>query len=149
MAPNPALLLGSPNALHPNGIGNRSGQVGRYLMTHPAVAAFGLFDDVDTEPHRGVTGAQLIGHDNYRKDAEAGSVGGYQWLVAPSIKPNDLAGIALARGDRRGHVEISQHQQVIAVGPGELGIDEVRDPGGPSPDDQSFRKTLECCQLAA
>lgn len=99
VAHNPALLLGSTSARHPGGIGNRSGQVGRYVMTHPAVAAFGLFDDIDTEPHRGVTGAQLIAHDNYVKDAVPGSVGGWQWLVAPSIKPNDLAGIAIARAD--------------------------------------------------
>ena len=117
VAHNPALLLGSTSALHPDGVGNRSGQVGRYLMTHPAVAAFGLFDDVDTEPHRGVTGAQLIAQDNYRKDAEAGSVGGYQWLVAPSIKPNDLAGIAVARADLIGpELDAFMHRAVAHIG---------------------------------
>lgn len=95
---NAALLLQSTSDHHPRGIGNAGDLVGRYVMTHPSVAAFGLFDDVDTEPHMGVTGALLIAHDNYRRDAKAG----YQWLIAPSIKPNDLAGIATARADLHG-----------------------------------------------
>lgn len=94
---NASLLLQSANDYHPRGIGNDSDLVGRYVMTHPAVGAFGLFEE-DTEPHMGVTGALLIGHDNYRQSSEAG----FQWLIAPSIKPNDLAGIAIARADLYG-----------------------------------------------
>lgn len=92
---NAALLLQSAGSHYPHGIGNDTDQVGRYVMTHPAVAAFGMFDDIDTQPHMGVSGALLIAQDGYRRGAAAG----YQWLVAPSIKPNDLAGIANARSD--------------------------------------------------
>jgi len=97
IAGNASLLLQSASDHHPGGIGNAHDLVGRYVMTHPAVGAFGLFDD-DTQPHMGVTGALLIGHDNYRQGVEAG----FQWLIAPSIKPNDLAGIAIARADLHG-----------------------------------------------
>lgn len=90
---NPALLLAS-------GIGGAA--VGRYVMTHPAAQVMALFDDVETEPHLGLTGAVLLGQDGYRKDAEVGFVGGHQWLIAPSIKPNDLAGLANTRPDLMG-----------------------------------------------
>ncbi len=97
IAGNASLLLQSANDHHPGGIGNAHDLVGRYVMTHPAISAFGLFDE-ETQPHLGVTGALLIGHDNYRQNSEAG----FQWLIAPSIKPNDLAGIAIARADLHG-----------------------------------------------
>jgi choline dehydrogenase-like flavoprotein len=86
---NPALLLAS-----------RLGgpMVGRYLMTHSLIQVVGLFDE-PTAPHEGLVGAMLIGHDGYRKDAEPGFLGGHQWLVAPAMKPNDLAGLVSARAE--------------------------------------------------
>lgn len=96
---NPAILLNSTSGVSPNGLGNTNGLVGRYVMTHAGVVVFGLFDD-DTEPHRGVTGAQLICHEGYKKDSHAApAFGSFQWLIAPSVKPNDLAGIAASRPD--------------------------------------------------
>lgn len=92
---NAALLLQSASDHHPRGIGNGADLVGRYVMTHPSLAVFGMFDDIDTQPHMGVSGALLIAQDGYRRGVDAG----FQWLVAPSIKPNDLAGIANARAD--------------------------------------------------
>lgn len=86
---NPALLLAS-------GLGGPA--TGRYLMTHAAVQTFGLFDRVETRPHEGLTGAMLIGHDGYKRGA-APFTGAYQWLIAPAMKPNDLAGLATSRPD--------------------------------------------------
>lgn len=98
---NPALLLNSANPDHPAGLGNGSDQVGRHIMTHGLIQILGLFLE-ETEPHRGVTGAHLISHDRYGKTATDGAFGSRQWLIAPSIKPNDLAGLGSARMDLNG-----------------------------------------------
>lgn len=98
---NPALLLGSAGSHHPAGVGNTHGQVGRGVMTHGLIQVLGLFPE-ETEPHRGVVGAHLISHDAYGKTATAGAFGSRQWLIAPSIKPNDIAGLAAARVDLNG-----------------------------------------------
>ena len=58
----------------------------------------GLFDE-ETEPHLGVIGAHQICHDDYDKQATPGAFGSRQWLIAPAIKPNDLAGLANVRAD--------------------------------------------------
>lgn len=97
---NPALLLNSANVDQPNGLANSSGTVGRYFMAHTVASVFGLFEGEDTEPHMGVTGAQLTNRHGYRKDANGeGAFGSYQWLIAPAMKPNDLLGIATSRAD--------------------------------------------------
>ncbi|MEX6725490.1 GMC oxidoreductase [Parapedomonas caeni] len=95
---NPALLLNSASDLHPRGIGNATGLVGRYVMTHALVQIAGLFTE-ETEPHLGVIGAHQICHDDYDKQATPGAFGSRQWLIAPAIKPNDLAGLANVRAD--------------------------------------------------
>lgn len=94
---NPALLLQSVSSAHPDGLGNRFDQVGRGVMSHYGVVAFGMFTD-ETDPHLGVTGAQWICHAGYRKDSHPQpAFGSFQWLAAPSIKPNDVGGIAASR----------------------------------------------------
>jgi choline dehydrogenase-like flavoprotein len=95
---NPGILLNSRNSWHPNGLGNARDQVGRYVQTHGLVSIVGLFPE-ETTPHLGVFGAHLICHDDYAKDGTAGAFGSRQWLIAPSIKPNDLAGLAVSRSD--------------------------------------------------
>ncbi len=111
---NPRLLLVSANSRHPQGLGNDFDQVGRYLMTHPAVSVFALFED-ETYPYQGVTGGQLISQDGYnskdsynskdginKKRSKKDSFGSYQWLIANAMKPNDLLGIANSRADLYG-----------------------------------------------
>ncbi|MEX2598486.1 MAG: GMC family oxidoreductase, partial [Dehalococcoidia bacterium] len=98
---NPALLLNSANADWPDGVANSNGLVGRYFMTHAMAAAYGLFKD-ETEPHRGVTGAQLTCRDRYGKGSRESGFGSYQWLIAPAAKPNDLLGVAMTRADLYG-----------------------------------------------
>lgn len=97
---NPAILLNSATADWPLGLANDHDLVGRYFMCHAAASLYGLFDDDDTEPHMGVTGAQLSCRDGYAKDSHgADAFGSYHWLIARSLKPNDLLGIAISRAD--------------------------------------------------
>jgi len=95
---NPALLLHSRSAFHPEGIGNASGLVGRYFMTHPSCLIMGLFDE-DTEPHMGVTQGNLLCQDAYAKEVPADAFGSYQWVLGRAMKPNDLTGLAFSRPD--------------------------------------------------
>ena len=97
---NPRLLLASASRGHPAGLGNARDQVGRRVMSHSAGLVFGLFDE-DTEPHMGAFGGQLLNQDSYPKTthAAAGAFGGYQWMIAQAVKPNDLLGISTTRAD--------------------------------------------------
>ncbi len=86
----PRLLLASAH----NGLANRSGLVGHYIMSHAAATVFGLFDE-ETEPYIGATGGQLLNQDCYdHKDRRDSGFGSYQWMIAQAVKPNDLLGIA-------------------------------------------------------
>lgn len=78
--------------------GNRYDQLGRYLTTHPAGTIFGLFDD-ETTPHLGVSGGQLLCHDDYANKGQTGGFGSSQWLIANAIKPHDLLGYGTSRPD--------------------------------------------------
>jgi choline dehydrogenase-like flavoprotein len=100
---NPRLLLASSSDRHPSGLANSSGLVGQYLMSHPAVQVFGLFDE-QTQCHMGATGGQLLNQDGYAKDTHAsrGAFGSYQWMIAQAVKPTDLLGIATSRPDLYG-----------------------------------------------
>lgn len=43
------IMLNSSSELHPNGLSNRSGALGKYLMDHAMLGHFGIFvDDIDT-----------------------------------------------------------------------------------------------------
>jgi len=80
--------------------GNRSGLVGRYFMTHSIASVYGFFDDEETENYMGVTGAQATNMDHYGKQSLGdGAFGSLQWQLAPTMKPNDLLGVAMARAD--------------------------------------------------
>jgi len=82
-----------------NKLGNHSGNLGRYLMSHPARSVYALFDQA-TEPTLGVTGGQLMSHDRYHpKRKSATRYGSYQWLIGNAMKPTDLLGMANTRPD--------------------------------------------------
>ncbi|WP_417624836.1 GMC family oxidoreductase [Paremcibacter congregatus] len=90
----PRLMLLSANDKHPNGIANRNGLVGNYLMSHTAGLIYGLFDE-DTQCYFGATGGQLLNQDHYdHKDKRDQGFGSYQWMIAQATKPNDLLGFA-------------------------------------------------------
>ena len=97
---NSRLLLASANEKHPQGLGNSSGLVGRFIMTHAAGLIFGLFDE-DTQPYRGAFGGQLMNQDSYPKTTHeaSGAFGSYQWMIAQAVKPTDLLGISTSRAD--------------------------------------------------
>lgn len=97
---NPRLLLASATEKHPEGLGNASGLVGRYIMTHAAGLIYGLFDE-DTRPYMGAFGGQFLNQDGYPKTThrERGAFGSYQWMIAQAVKPNDLLGISTTRAD--------------------------------------------------
>ena len=92
---NSRILLNSANTAHPEGLANRSGAVGRYLMVHPAVSISGLFPE-DMQNYLGATGGQLLCQDPYGKTSDPdGAFGSRQWEIALALKPNDLLGIAM------------------------------------------------------
>jgi choline dehydrogenase-like flavoprotein len=92
---NPRLLLNSA----PGGLANSSGLVGAYLTTHIGISVYGLFEE-DTYPYLGTPGGMLVSQDDYDgKDTRGAGFGSYQWQIAPSTKPNDLLGHAMARPD--------------------------------------------------
>ena len=97
---NPALLLNSRAPGWDAGAGNSSGLVGKYFMTHSIAALYGFFDETETENYLGVTGAQRTNQDHYAKTSFGdGAFGSLQWQLAPTTKPSDLLGIAMARTD--------------------------------------------------
>lgn len=93
---NPRIMLNSATSKHENGLGNSSGKLGKYLMSHPAVTVFGMFDE-DMQNYLGATGGQLLNQDRFPKDK--GAFGSQQWEIALALKPNDLLGIAMSRAD--------------------------------------------------
>ena len=97
---NPRLLLASASDKHPRGLGNSSGLLGRYIMTHAAGLVYGLFDE-ETQPYMGAFGGQLVNQDSYPKTThgKSGAFGSYQWMIAQAVKPNDLLGISTSRAE--------------------------------------------------
>jgi choline dehydrogenase-like flavoprotein len=92
----PRILLNSAGGRHPRGLGNGSGRVGRDLMAECQTLAYGLFDE-DTEPHMGVSAGQLIYREGFAERGPGGPFGALQWQLAPSMKPNDIYGVAATR----------------------------------------------------
>ena len=95
---NSRILLNSATDMHRDGLGNSSGMLGRYLMSHPAVNIFGLFRE-ETRCYYGVTGGQLFSQDGFEKEKDGGIFGSRQWEIGLGTKPNDLLGIAMSRAD--------------------------------------------------
>jgi choline dehydrogenase-like flavoprotein len=71
----PRLLLNSATAAWPDGLANRSGQVGRNYMHHVAALAFAVFER-PVHMHRGITVPGTI-FDESGHDPERGFAGGY------------------------------------------------------------------------
>lgn len=95
---NPRILLNSATDKHPDGLGNSSGLVGAYIMSHNGAAIYGLFED-ETKPYMGRSGGEVWSQENYATDPSNGYLGGFQWLGATALKPNDLLGVAMTRVD--------------------------------------------------
>jgi choline dehydrogenase-like flavoprotein len=94
-ASNPRILLNSATDKHPNGLANSSGLVGRNVMAHITVSAFGLFDE-NVENHMGMSSAFGMCQDGYVKDSHEG-FGSFTWTIGVAMKPNDILGFANSR----------------------------------------------------
>ena len=97
-AQNPRILLNSANAKHPNGLGNASGLVGKYLMCHFSSGTWAIFDE-DVQNHFGTTGSQFMSYDRYGKQSHPGVFGSTFIVAGSALKTSDLGGFANARVD--------------------------------------------------
>jgi choline dehydrogenase-like flavoprotein len=84
----PRLLLMSASTAFPDGLANRSGQVGRHFMRHTQFLTFGRFER-PVHMHRGITTPGYIA-DEARHDPARGFAGGYLMLAA-ALHPTSLA----------------------------------------------------------
>ena len=73
-AETPRLLLLSESARFPNGLGNSSGKVGKYLMFNSHAAAHGAFEHPLNE-YKGIQCGRIV-HDFYESDPKRGFYGG-------------------------------------------------------------------------
>ncbi len=94
---NTRILLNSAEG----GLANRSDTLGRYLMVHPAVTLFGLYDE-DTQCHLGATGGHLYSARPDKTANADGVFGGRHWEIGLVLKPNDLLGVCMTRPDIHG-----------------------------------------------
>ena len=97
-AQNPRLLLNSATDKHPNGLANKNGLVGKYIMTHLSSGTLAIFEE-DVQNHMGTTGAQYMSYERYDKTAHKGAFGSTFIVAGTAIKTSDLAGSANARLD--------------------------------------------------
>ena len=72
----PRMLLLSESSMFPDGLANRSGQVGRNYMRHMTGSVYSVFDE-PVHMYRGTTMAGII-QDEARHDPDRGFVGGYE-----------------------------------------------------------------------
>ncbi|MBN8941104.1 MAG: GMC family oxidoreductase [Rhizobiales bacterium] len=94
---NPRILFNSATDKHKAGLGNSSGRLGHYVMTHTGANVWAMFDE-DVENHMGLSAALLMSQDGYAKDGRAEAFGSYTWTIGIAQKPNDILGFANARG---------------------------------------------------
>ena len=85
---SPRLLLMSTSSLHPDGLANSSGQVGRNYMRHMTGSAYATFER-PVRMYRGETMAGIIA-DEAKHDTSRGFAGGY-YMETLSLGPAFLA----------------------------------------------------------
>lgn len=88
---SPRLLLMSASSLHPDGLANSSGQVGRNYMRHTTGSVYARFDS-PVHMYRGETMAGIVA-DEARLDTSRGFAGGY-YMETLSLGPAFLAAFA-------------------------------------------------------
>jgi choline dehydrogenase-like flavoprotein len=93
----PRLLLNSRSSRFPDGLANRSGQVGRNLMFHPYAMVVGVFDE-ELEGWKGPTGCGLWSQQFYESDRSRDFVRGYSFELMRGFGPVQTALWGLMRG---------------------------------------------------
>ncbi|OXJ22416.1 choline dehydrogenase [Burkholderia sp. HI2761] len=91
----PRLLLLSANGRHPQGLANRSGLVGRYLMAQLNQASWGTLDD-EVRWYKGPPSLSITEHWNYADEGKD-FFGGYCWMSQGPL-PIEWARKVAARG---------------------------------------------------
>lgn len=76
----PRLMLNSRSSAHPNGLGNRSGLLGRNLMLHPLAYVEGVFDR-DLQSSIGPHGACILSQHFYESSPDRNFTRGYTLQV--------------------------------------------------------------------
>src|SRR5882724_6994243 len=70
-AQNPRLLLNSATDKHPKGLGNASGLVGHFMMSHHVANTWAMFDE-DVQNHKGTVAVQYMSYERYPKKSHDG-----------------------------------------------------------------------------
>lgn len=86
----PRLLLNSRSKLFPDGLANRSDQVGRNLMFHPLTGVAGVFDE-PMDGHKGPMACSILSQEFYESDPARGFVRGYGLHSGRSTTPMTYA----------------------------------------------------------
>ncbi|ASJ75810.1 GMC family oxidoreductase [Granulosicoccus antarcticus] len=86
----PRLLLNSTSRLFPEGLANRSDQVGRNLMFHPLTGVSGVFDE-PMMGHEGPMACSILSQQFYESDTERNFVRGYGLHSGRSTTPMTFA----------------------------------------------------------
>ena len=143
----PRLLLLSASSLHPNGLANSSGQVGRNYMRHTTGSVYARFDK-PVHMYRGETMAGIIA-DEARLDTSRGFAGGYYMetlslgpaFLAAFVEPGGVgAGVHRADGRLREHRRHVDRRRGHAAGdqPGHPEHGRSRTSGGCRSPDVNF-----------
>jgi choline dehydrogenase-like flavoprotein len=82
----PRLLLLSRSALHPDGLANSSGLVGKRLMLHPVAVVAGVFDEM-LEGWKGITAVTFLSQEFYETDTRRGFARGFGFQVTRAHGP--------------------------------------------------------------
>jgi len=82
----PRLLLNSRSRQFPDGLANRSGQVGRNFMFHPYAMITGIFDE-PLQSYKGATGCCIWSHEFYETDPSRDFVRGYMFEISRGFGP--------------------------------------------------------------
>jgi choline dehydrogenase-like flavoprotein len=93
----PRLLLNSACTRFPDGLANRSGQVGRNLMFHPYGLVTGVFEE-PLEGYKGPTGCCIISQEFYETDAARGFVRGYSFEMVRGMGAVSTALFGMSSG---------------------------------------------------
>jgi choline dehydrogenase-like flavoprotein len=86
----PRILLLSANPTFPDGLANSSGQVGRYLMSHPTWQVFGTFDE-PVNAFKGMQMGHVMVQDYYRPHRKNGYARGFillSYMMTPVTYAN-------------------------------------------------------------
>jgi choline dehydrogenase-like flavoprotein len=111
---NPRLLLNSRTDKHANGLSNRSGLVGKYLMAHGSATVAAIFAE-DVENYRGSAGYDFVTYDRHPKTIRKDAFGSTFWSTTAAMKQNDARGMAGVRPDLFGR-ELDEFMKVKARG---------------------------------